>query len=95
MYFNIPTPFKNKYIIALICFAIWMLFIDRNSIIDQIQMSMELRNIRKEKAYYKNEIAVLDKQEQAISDKRNLEKIAREKYFMKRDNEDLFLIIEK
>jgi len=95
MKFNIPSYLKNKYFIALLCFAVWMLFIDRNSVIDQIQMSFELRGIQKEKQYYKNEIAILQAQEQELTNTYSLEKIAREKYFMKRDNEDIFLILEK
>lgn len=91
----IPNWLKNKYIVSLIVFAVWMLFIDRNSVIDQIQLRWELRELRKQKKYYKEQISHLVEEEKMLSDPANIELLAREKYYMHRDDEDIFIMKKK
>lgn len=87
---------KNKYTIAILAFLIWMLFFDRNSMITQYELTSTLNGYDDQKEYYLSE---LNKDSISLSvlehDKAALEKFAREKYLMKKDNEDVYLIIEE
>jgi hypothetical protein len=73
-----------------------MLFFDPHNFIDQIRLNTTLRNLEKEKEYYlgqieKDQKAVLE----LITDTLTLEKFGREQYLMKRDEEDIYLIIDE
>jgi len=90
---RIPSWAKNKYIITLIAFIIWMIFFDAKDILTQRERGNELREMKESKAYYTAEIAKERKAlEELKSNPAAIEKYAREKYLMKRDNEDLFII---
>lgn len=85
---------KNKYIITFIFFLVWMLFFDRNDWISQYSYRQDLHKLTEEKEYYLKEIEQNKKDMfDLMSDKEHLEKFARERYLMKKDNEDIFLII--
>ena len=74
-------------------FAIWILFFDRNDMITQVNRREELNSLQKSKKYYTEQIAQERKvSEELRSDPATIEKYAREKYLMKRDNEELFII---
>lgn len=85
--------FRNKYVIALTAFAVLMLFVDHNDIFVQLERKKQLNDLLTSKAYYQKQI---DDTKKNLSDLQNnsaaLEKYAREKYFLKRDNEDVFVI---
>jgi cell division protein DivIC len=84
---------RNKYLLTLTAFVIWMLFFDRNDVFTQLQWKRELREIRQSKEYYAQRIAEDRKFSQELQfNAAAIERYAREKYLMKRDNEDLFLI---
>lgn len=93
---RIPTVLKNKYILSILVFAVWMVFFDdRDIITTHFRYKRELSNLENSKEYYEARIAEtrieLDKLQ---SDPVLLEKYAREKYRMKRDNEDLYIVVE-
>ena len=91
----IPSYLKNKFLLATIAFVVWMLFFDRNDVFTQGQRKRELRSLQESKEYYTTEIAKERKvSEELKSNPATIEKYAREKYLMKRDNEDIFLIEE-
>ncbi len=94
---KIPSWLKNKYLLTAVGFLIWILFIDdRDFITTHFRHAQELKKLQQSKKYYENQIAATQKElDQLRSDPAILEKYAREKYLMKRDNEDLFLIREK
>jgi cell division protein FtsB len=86
---------RNKYLLALTAFVIWMLFFDKNDMLTQIQRKKELNALQESKAYYTEEIAKEKKvSEELRSNPAAIEKYARENYLMKRDNEDIFIIQE-
>src|SRR5215510_14816418 len=92
---HIPAWLRNKYLISFAAFSAIMLFLDQNDLFTQRARVRELQNLRKSKAFYTRQIASERKElEQLKSNPATLEKTAREKYLMKRDNEDLFLIPE-
>ena len=74
---------------------VWMTIFDSNNFIELIKLRSEIGDLKDKKTYYTTEIAMARKtQLELFSNTKNLEKFAREKYFMKRDNEDLFIFRE-
>ena len=73
-----------------------MIFFDANNIFYQFKLSQKLNKLEEEKGYYNNEINKVDdlKQELFSTDEKK-EKFAREKYYMKKDNEDVFIVVEE
>lgn len=83
---------SNKYLLLLLCFGIWMLFLDSNSWLVHRELDQEIDKLESNKTYYKKEITHDSSLIQQISDTAGLERYAREKYYMKRKNEDLYII---
>lgn len=87
---------KNKYILAFILFFFWLMFFDRYNVLSQLELGSQKKQLEKDKAYYKKEIIQVKKDLQELTTNEvTLEKFAREKYLMKRDNEDIFIIIQE
>ncbi|MPL94462.1 hypothetical protein SDC9_40616 [bioreactor metagenome] len=85
---------KNKYFITTSAFVVWLVFFDQNNLIQQQSLRRELHEVKKERQFYLDEIHHdTQKYLEVVSNKERLEKFAREKYLMKRDNEDVFLIV--
>jgi len=84
---------RNKYVITSIAFFFWMLLFDGNNLLFQYKLSSDLHDLKREKQFYLSGI-MSDKAllEGLRNDPATLEKFAREKYLMKRDNEEVFLI---
>ena len=85
-------PFKNLFVIILIAFAIWMLFFDANSYLIHHELNSEIDDLEDEKDYYRREIEKDKKALEELSTDEGLEKLAREKYYMKRENEEIYII---
>lgn len=82
----------NRYIWVSLFFISWMLFLDNYSFFDHQVLSNEIEELENNKKYYQQEIK---KDEHAIKQLQNpdqVEKYAREKYYMKRDSEDIYII---
>ena len=80
----------------MVLFSVWMIFFDKNNVINQIELRKNLRQYQKEKQYYQQQIAAdSEATYDLMSDSTHLEKFARERYFMKKDSEDVFLMIKK
>nr|WP_294906507.1 septum formation initiator family protein [uncultured Lacibacter sp.] len=92
---NIPPVLKNKYVLTLIGFVVWMLFVDRNDFITQVGRYQKLSDLKSSSTYYNDKIeAAKTELEKRKNDPSAYERLAREKYYMKRDNEDIFLFDE-
>ncbi len=95
-YAKIPTQFKNKYAITIFIFLLWMIFFDRNDIISQVKLTKQLNDLEEKRVYYKDKLKEVEEtQEELFTDERSVEKFAREKYWMKKSNEDMFIIVEE
>lgn len=83
----------NRYVIVGLAFAIWMTFFDQNSYRMHQDLDMDLERLEEEKVYFNN---VINEEEEALeklkSSPEAYEKIARERFLMKRENEDIFVI---
>ena len=89
---KIPNWLKNKYMITIVVFMVWISFFDQNNFFTQYDFVKELESLEKDKAFF---IEELTKTRQELNDLTTnpvtLEKFAREKYFMKKDNEEIFV----
>ena len=93
---KIPPFLKDKYFLTLVAFLVWILFLDRNNLVSQYRLHKELLGHKQQMEFYlretyKDSVAL----RKLTTDTAEMERIAREKYFMKRDSEDIYLIIPK
>jgi cell division protein DivIC len=83
----------NKYLLAIVFFALWMCFFDERDIFNTLAQKQKLKALEAKKYYYQTEI---EKAKQDLDNLQNspaaLEKFARERYLMKKDGEDIFII---
>ena len=93
---KIPRFLQNKYLIILILFLIWIAFIDNNNLIKQYKFKQNIKSLEEKKQFYINEI-YNDSIELSdiINDSNKREKFAREKFLMKKENEDIYIIRKK
>ncbi|HBC79260.1 MAG TPA: septum formation initiator [Bacteroidales bacterium] len=91
---KIPPFFRNRYLLTIIVFVIWVVLLDSNNLLSQYKEMKNLKNLRVEKEYYVKRIEE-DKRKlhELKTDDQNLEKFAREQYRMKKPDEDLFIIL--
>lgn len=93
---KLPAFTKNFYFIVGSLFFIWILFIDNNDLITQFQLQNKLHNLEDEREYYLEKISDVNKERQELmSNDELLEKFAREKYLMKKESEDLYILVEE
>ena len=87
---------RNKYLMAVLVFLVWLLIFDNNSLIDRVRYLKILHDMEEEKQYYMERIEEDSRRLNELkTDRDNLEKFAREQYFMKKENEDVFVIVEE
>ncbi len=85
---------RNKYLIAVLVFLVWLMVFDRHSLIDRVKYLRTRQDLEDEKQYYIERIEEDSRRLNELkTDLDNLEKFAREQYFMKRENEDVFVIV--
>lgn len=82
----------NRYIIILIGFSIWMLFFDENSYLVHKEFNSEVDKLETAIKFYQKKIKEDKKTIKNLQDSLQLERFAREKYLMKKENEDIYLI---
>jgi cell division protein DivIC len=93
---KVPPVFRSFYFLFAFFFFIWLLFFDTNDLINQYR-SMRTRNeLLSDKAYYIEKIEEVKQEREALlKNKRLLEKFARERYLMKKQTEDVYIIVEE
>ena len=91
---KIPPVFRNKYLLTIIIFVVWILLFDSNNLISRYKEVKNLRKLKAEREYYLKRIED-DKRKlhELKTDNKNLEKFAREQYRMKKPEEDLYIIL--
>lgn len=93
---KIPKFIKSFYFLFTLGFIIWMLFLDTNDIGTQIMLGRKLNALEKEKEFYQEKINQVEKDRtELMSNDDLLEKFAREKYLMKKPDEDVYVIIKQ
>ena len=88
--------FRNKYFLTSLAIIAWLLFFDKNDVFSQFDLMQKCNKLEKERNYY---ISALESNKSVLNDlqtnKKSLETFAREKYLMKKDNEDVFVFVTK
>ncbi|MFY7731908.1 MAG: FtsB family cell division protein [Bacteroidia bacterium] len=86
----------NKYTVVTTVFLFILVFGERNGLVNQFNQRDKYNKVLEENEYFKTEITKLQNDHiNLFSNAKNLEKYAREKYLMKRDDEDVFIIVKK
>ncbi len=88
-WFSILT---NMYVLVLTVFLVWMVFFDTNSLLIHLELKREIDKLEKQQEFLKEEIANDKKIIEKLSDPEELEKFAREHYYLKKKNEEIYLI---
>ncbi len=83
---------SNKYLLISLLFGVWMLFLDNYSYMDQRQINKQIDELQDNKKYYQDEIRKDKENIKLLKNQDQVEKYAREKYHMKKDSEDVFII---
>ncbi|GGW60661.1 septum formation initiator [Winogradskyella epiphytica] len=86
------SKYFNLYTYILIGFVIWMLFFDAHSLLFHHELNSDINELEYQKEHYKNEIAKDEKAIKELSTEEGVERTARETYYMKKPNEDIFII---
>ena len=91
---KIPTIFRNKYVLTIVIFIVWVTLLDSNNLIARYKDMRELHKLKIDREYYIKRIGD-DKQKlhELKTNNHNLEKFAREQYRMKKPDEDLYIIL--
>lgn len=84
--------FSNKYIFIITLFVIWMLFLDNASYLDHRALNKQIKELENNRDYYLQEISKDQRQIKDLSQPEKIEQYAREQYYMKKDNEEIFII---
>lgn len=82
----------NRYVIVLVFFTVWMLFLDNTSYMEHRILNKQLNELEDNKKYYQDEIRKDEENIKLLKNPDQIEKYAREKYYMKRDSEDIYII---
>ncbi len=87
---------RNKVFVATLLFLVWIVFFDENNLVQHHRNKLRLKAIKEQRTFYREKIeADKLKMEELRSGTKNLEKYAREQFYMTKPDEDLFLIVEK
>ena len=87
---------RNKYLLTILIFILWMLLFDSSSWVDVFRQLQKIRKLEKDREYYIEKIENdRNRLKELRTNNENLEKFAREQYFMKKSDEDIFVIEEE
>jgi cell division protein DivIC len=92
---KLPPAFRNFYVVTGLLFFIWLLLLDSNDLISRFKMTAKVNSLENEKEFYLEKISEVEKdRKELLTNKELLEKFAREKYLMKKEKEDIFIVQE-
>jgi cell division protein FtsB len=93
---KLANIFRNKYLTASVLFVLWISFFDQTSLIYDYHLTQKVKQMKTQEKYYEKQTQVATEQLKELqTNPANLEKFAREKYFMKKDNEDVYVFVDK
>ena len=93
---KLPKPLRNKYLILFLLFILWVVFIDDYNLINQSKIKNTVDDLKIQKEFYITEIKSDSTELYKLqNDPAEQERFAREKFLMKKENEDIFIIREK
>ena len=89
---SLPPAFRNFYLLAALSFVFLMVFLDTPGLLMQWRLSRELRGLQEREGRYKEKLEKIKKEYELVHDPRHVERLARERYLMKKRNEDLYVV---
>ncbi len=90
---KILSLLKNRYVLVTLFMITWLAFFDRYNFIKRWEDNSELRKVRQESEYYKKQIEdIRKKSDELVKNKESMERFARERYYMKKDNEEVYIV---
>ena len=89
----LPKPLQNKYIFTAVVFVSWLFIFDKHNLFEQWRLNKSIDQLRNDKDNFTNKIIESKREGELL--KKNGEAIAREKYFMSKKGEDVFIISEE
>ncbi|MEQ8904834.1 septum formation initiator family protein [Ekhidna sp.] len=93
---RIPPFFKNFYFLATFFLIVWLAFIDSNDLFMQAHLSGKKADLIEAREFYREKILQVKNDQAALNNNPDLlEKMAREKYLMKKPNEDLYIVVKE
>jgi len=84
--------FSNKYLLIVLLFSAWMFFFDTNSFFIHNELNNNIETLENNKEIYEDEIEKDKAFIEKMKDSNEVEKYAREKYYLKKENEDIYII---
>ena len=84
--------FTNIYVVIFVPFLIWVLFFDENSYLTHRKYNKEIEDLQNTNLFYETKTAEYKAIIKNLEDSLQLERFAREKYLMKKENEDIYII---
>jgi cell division protein FtsB len=95
MRLKLPAYTHNFYVATSAVFLLWMLLFDTNDLISQFKLWRQTVELEEQKKHYAGEVAKVKKErEELMGSPELLEKFARERYLMKKNTEDVFIIVQ-
>lgn len=92
---KIPPFFKSFYVLSTLFFVVWLAFVDSNDLFLQSQLSSKKAELEEARQFYQDKILEVKNDQAALNNNPDLlEKMAREKYLMKKSNEDLYIVVK-
>jgi cell division protein DivIC len=83
---------SNKYVWVLLFFLTWMIFLDNYSYFEHRFLNRQIEELEDNATYYQGEIKKDEENIKQLKNPLQIEKYAREKYYMKKDSEDIYII---
>ncbi|UUV21579.1 FtsB family cell division protein [Paenimyroides aestuarii] len=82
----------NRFVLVTLFFIVWLLFFDTYAFYDHQTIDNEIEKLEENRDYFQAEINSDDKNIKKLYRQEEVERYAREKYYMKRENEDIYII---
>lgn len=83
---------SNLYVLVLTIFLVWMLFFDQNSLLIHLELRREIKKLEQQQEFLREQIEHDKEVIETLSDPKELEKFAREQYYLKKPDEDIYII---
>lgn len=93
LWYKLPPYVRNRYFLALVGFTVVMVFVDRHDVMTQFKLNSTVHRLEEDLGHYDKLIG--DAEAEKLDMERNKESFARESYYMQKDDEDVFIIVDE
>jgi len=93
LWYKLPPYVRNRYFLALVAFTVVMVFIDRHDVMTQFKLNRTVHRLESDLTHYDK--LITDAEAEKLDMEQNKERFARESYYMQKDDEDVFIIVDE